>query len=148
VTFLAYPGLIDVSQYFSIMAIGLALCAIIMGVNGTIDVKLSDFELRPELLMYAISASQKPKTNGLTRHATASEIKRVAEAIDRQFRFALLAAVCFLLSVLVFTTYSIYGAALVTPGKTYTIKYLFFSLATGALVIMAFLLVRWNSLVS
>jgi hypothetical protein len=33
------------------MAIGLSLCAIIIGVNGTIDLKMSDFELKPELLM-------------------------------------------------------------------------------------------------
>jgi hypothetical protein len=115
-----------------------------MGTHGDVDSKLSAIQSRSEVLMYVDSSQRLSITeSNIVGRESSRDLEYVAQAMDRQLRATLLSAVTFFLAVLTFAAYSIYSSVFVT--NSYTIKYVFYSLATGCLLIICVLLLRWNS---
>ncbi|KAF8814607.1 hypothetical protein BYT27DRAFT_7205923 [Phlegmacium glaucopus] len=126
VAFLAIPGLVDVAQFFIIASIGLALGSVVMGFNIKVDEKLSELE---QIII------ERPEDNDKT-------LKNTAGAMEQHYSVLLLSVLCFFLSVFVFTTYSIYSSVFLT--KAFTVRYFFYAMATGTLILMLVVTTIWN----
>jgi hypothetical protein len=63
-------------------------------------------------------------------------------AMEQHYIMLLLSVLCFYLSVLAFTAYNIYTSVFVT--KSFTVRYLFFVMATSGLIIAMGIILRWN----
>jgi hypothetical protein len=62
--------------------------------------------------------------------------------MEQHYTVLLLSVLCFFLAVFAFTAYSIYASVFVL--KSFTVRYLFFVMATGCLLIIMGVIVRWN----
>ena len=62
--------------------------------------------------------------------------------MEQHYTMLLLSVLCFYLALLGFTAYSIYASAFVT--KSFTIRYAFYVMATGGLLITVGFILRWN----
>jgi len=125
VAFLGVPNKVDVAEFFIIVSIGLSLGSVVMGFNGGIDEKLSE-------LQYVVPGNAESN----------KKLIGVAGAMEQHYTFLLLSVLCFFLSLLAFTGYSIYASVFVVPS--FTIRYLFFSMAAAGLTITMGIILRWN----
>lgn len=66
----------------------------------------------------------------------------IDHALELHYIMLLLSVLCFYLSVLVFTAYSIYASVFVT--KSFTVRYLFYTVAASGLIIIMGIILRWN----
>ena len=62
--------------------------------------------------------------------------------MEQHYMVLLLSVLCFFLAVFAFTAYSIYASVFVL--KTFTVRYLFFVMATSSLMVIMGVIVRWN----
>jgi len=126
VAFLAVPNMVDFAQFLIIVSIGLSLGCVVIGFNSEVDERLS------ELQLIGIRDSLESDT------AVAS----MARAMEQHYTVLLLSVLCFFLAVFAFTAYSIYASVFVL--KSFTVRYLFFVMATSCLMIIMGVIVRWN----
>jgi hypothetical protein len=66
----------------------------------------------------------------------------MARALEEHYTVLLLSILCFFLSVVAFTAYSIYASVFV--AKFFTVRYLFFGMAVSGLMTIIWVIVRWN----
>ncbi len=66
----------------------------------------------------------------------------VARAIDQQLTIMMLGVLCFFLSILTSTGYTIYSSVFLT--KTYTVRYVFFALSAGSMLFTVVAILVWN----
>ncbi|KAJ6454845.1 hypothetical protein C8R45DRAFT_1222709 [Mycena sanguinolenta] len=126
VAFLAVPNIVDVAQFFIILAIALALGCVLVGFNTGIDEKLSDLEHIP----------------ALKDESRVDAITAMVHMMEQHYTALLLTVLLFLLSLFAFTAYSIYASVFVQ--KVFTVRYLFFAMAAGGLLVIISAITRWN----
>jgi hypothetical protein len=77
--------------------------------------------------------------NNRKRHQGVVDMGR---AMEQHYIMLLLSVLCFYLSVLAFTAYSIYASVFVT--KSFTVPYLFYAMASSGLLIAMGSILHWN----
>ncbi|KAF8813534.1 hypothetical protein BYT27DRAFT_7181096 [Phlegmacium glaucopus] len=130
VAFLAIPNLVDISQNFILLSIGLSLSAVVMGFNA---------KLEENLLVLQGDLIQNPNVG-------TEKLMLLARIMEQHYTTVLLSVLCFFISVLVFAAYEVYSSVFVQ--KFFTVPYLFFLVATCGLIATAVVTLRWNRLVS
>lgn len=129
------------AQCLVILSIGMSLGCVSMGFNGEVDDQLSQLRhvstFKYVVQPYFISHIH---FNHYERVDKAVE-NTVGRALDEHYMMLLLSIVCFYLSVLGFTVYSIYSSV----GQDYlTVRYVFFAVATSGLLVVVGFVLRWN----
>ena len=122
VAFLAVPNLFNIAQFFIIVSIGLLLGCVVMGFNGEVDEKLSRLQNIP----------------APTHRERNKQVAEMGHAIEQHFIMLLISVLCFYLSVLAFTGYSI--CTTVSMTRPFTV----FIMATCSLIIIMGIVLRWN----
>lgn len=120
---------------------GLALGCVVLGLNGNVDEKLSELQGFGHGEELSVFASLRMAC-ALNLSFSNENIKGMANAMEQHYGM-LLASVLFLfLAILAFTSFSIFSS--VFPGHLLTVRYLFYAMAVGGLVVILTIVLRWG----
>ena len=151
VAFLAIPNLVDISQTFILLSIGLSLSSVVMGFNAKLEEKL--LVLQGDLIQNPKYTDPPPFILTITDfilfpfYSVGTEkLIFLAHIMEQHYTTVLLSVLSFFISVLVFAAYEVYSSVFV--HKFFTVPYLFFLVPTCGLIATAVVTIRWNRLAS
>lgn len=129
------------------MSIGLSLGCLVIGFNGGLEEKLYELQsIEPPIPSYVTQlyflSQVKLDRYDRQRNQQLEQVTAIGRAMEQHYTMLLLSILCFYLALLGLTAYSIYSSVFI--AKSFTIRYAFYVMAAGGLLITMGIILRWN----